>query len=248
MSDNLKNICKNCEKELHGHFCDTCGQRSSIHKVTFRETIQDLIETIFSIDAPFFITLKTLFVNPGRLFKEYLAGKRKKYYRPVTFFILMTFIYLVIREIINYDPFGDTNLNVVDETTSQLLTKARNYMLLNIDKLLFVFVLTLGTTLKIFFYKKYSFAEFLAISFFLTGVYTLLTTLNMFYIQYIDSTLQAIHIVVMLFYFVYAMLSLFPKRRIAVIIRSILAFILAFISYGFVAYGISLLIIWIKNN
>jgi hypothetical protein len=172
--------------------------------------------------------------------REYLDGKRKSYYKPVAFFLLMTVVYLLIRSLINYDPFGNTTINVTDDSQRQLLTEARNFMLLNIDKLLFVFVFTMGGFLKLFFYKKRSLAEFLAISFYLTAVYTIFTTLNMFYIRYVDQGVQTLAIAIMLIYLCYALISFFQKRKILVLIKSIFIFFLSFMSYGFIAFGISL--------
>lgn len=247
MEEDKNNKCKNCGSEIQGSYCESCGQRTSVSKVTFKETFLDLIDTLFTINAPLLTTLKMLIVNPGKLFTEYLSGKRKTYYRPVTFFILMTLIYLVVRSLINFDPFGSTILSVDDPSVDQLATEARNYMLLHIDKLLFAFVFSLGLIMKLFFYKKNSLAEFLAISFFLLGMYTLLTIFNMFYIQYIDKTFQAMHILLMLLYFVYAMVSFFKKNKILVILKSVFAYVIAFFFYGFLAFGLSFIIVWIKN-
>jgi len=215
--------------------------------VTFRDSFQDFWDFLFSVNAPFFKTLKVLFVNPGKLLREYLDGKRKSYYKPVAFFLLWTVIYLLIRSLINYDPFGNTTVNVTDETQRQLLTEARNFMLLNIDKLLFVFVFTMGVFLKLFFYRNRSLAEFLAVSFYLTAIYTIFTTLNMFYIRYVDGTFQGLAIFVMLFYFCYASVSFFQKRKLIVLIKSIILFFLSFISYGLLAFAVSFLIVYLKQ-
>ena len=80
--------CNNCGEGVAGAFCSNCGQRSSVSKVTIRETLDDLADQIFSLSAPLAVTLKMLFVNPGLLFREFLSGKRKKYYKPISFFLL----------------------------------------------------------------------------------------------------------------------------------------------------------------
>ncbi len=248
MVESQSNNCKNCGAKTHGRYCETCGQRTAVSKVTFRETFNDLADSLFSIQAPLLTTLKLLVINPGKLFSEYLEGRRKKYYRPVTFFILMTVVYLIVRGLIKYDPFGSNLLNVDDPTSTQLLTQARNYMLLHIDKLLFAFVLSLGIFLKLFFYKKRAFAEFLAISFYLLGFYTLLTIFNMFYIQYIDKTFQGLHIALMFVYFIYAMVSFFKKKWFVVIVKSIFVYVFSFFFYGFLAFSLSYIIVWLNNS
>ena len=37
----------------------------------------------FSVNAPLLVTLKYLCIHPGKLFREFIAGKRKTYYKPV---------------------------------------------------------------------------------------------------------------------------------------------------------------------
>lgn len=240
--------CKNCGAQLKGDYCSDCGQRASVHRITFKETFNDFIESVFSVNAPFFVTLRGLFIQPGKLFKEFLSGKRKTYYKPVAFFILTTVIYLLISSIIDFDPFQDTSVIAVDvEKGTAVMNLARKYMLLNINKMLFIFVFTLGLFLKLFFFKKNTLAEFVAISFYLTAMYTIFTTLNMFYIQYVDSKLQALGILIMAAYFIYAMVSFVDKGKVWTAVKSIPTFLLAFFFYFFLAFGLSYLIVSFKN-
>ncbi|WP_297702973.1 DUF3667 domain-containing protein [uncultured Eudoraea sp.] len=240
--------CKNCGAITKDSFCAHCGQRTSVYKVSFKETIHDFMDAAFSVNAPLFITLKLLLVNPGIVLREYLEGKRKKYYKPVAFFILTTVAYLLIRSAIGFDPFSDTVVVVEDTQDGQLLTKARDFMLFNIDKLLFFFPFTLALFSKLFFYKKYTLAEFLAVSFYLTGMYTLFTTLNMFLVVWGKKELQPLGMLVMLVYFIYSMVSFIQTKRIATILKSILVFILSYISYVAISYGLSYLIVLFQNS
>jgi len=240
--------CKNCGIAVTNKYCENCGQRTSVYKVSFKETIHDFMDAAFSVNAPLFITLKLLLVNPGILLREYLEGKRKKYYKPVAFFILTTVAYLVIRSAIGFDPFSDTVVVVEDTQVSQLLTKARDFMLFNINKLLFVFAFTLALFSKLFFYKKYSLAEFLAVSFYLTGMYTLFTTLNMFLVVWVKKELQPLGMLVMFVYFIYAMVSFIQTKKTVTILKSILVFILSFFAYVAISYGLSYLIVFFQNS
>lgn len=241
-------VCRNCDTSFSGSYCINCGQRASVHRITFKETFGDFIDTVFSVNAPLWYTFKLLLVDPGKLFREYLEGRRKTYYKPVAFFILMTVIYLLIRTTINFDPFTNTTITVEDNSEGKLLIGAKNFMLINIDKLLFVFVFSTGLFLKLFFFKKHTLAEYFAIAFYLMGIYTLLTTLNMFYIQYLDSGFQFLAVLVMWGYFIYAMISFFQKKKVLVFFKTLLIFFLAFYLYFILAFGISFLIVWINGN
>ena len=241
--------CNNCGSLIASGFCPNCGQRSNISKVTFKETFHDLIDQLFSVSAPLPATIKMLLVNPGRLFREYLSGKRKKYYKPISFFLLATLLYIFVRWLIDFSPFaqtiGDpTSSPVIDEA---LLDRARDFMFRNINNLLFFFVITLALMLKAFFYRKYMLSEYLAVAFYLAGFYTLLTTVNLFYMKYINPGIQYIAMLVMWVYFVYAMITFFERRKWLVGIKAFFAYLIAYVMYLFLAFYFSYLIVWIKQ-
>ena len=121
MGNKMTNNCKNCGHLTQINYCSFCGQRTSVNKVTLSETFHDFVNAIFSVNAPFFITTKLLFVNPGKLFREYLAGKRKAYYKPVAFFILITIIYVVILQILDFNAMD--KVSEMHEKTSRFLMK-----------------------------------------------------------------------------------------------------------------------------
>ncbi len=249
MGEPGSNICKNCGTGSEFSFCPVCGQKLSVNKVTFRETFEELADSVFSVNAPLLNTIRELALSPGVLLRNYLKGQRKKYYKPVSFFLLTTVFYLVVRSLIGFDPFRNSMLVVQEGSTdSTVLTDARNYFLLNLNNFVFVFVFTLAIFLKLFFYRRYSLAEFIAISFYVLGIYTLLLTFNMFLVQYIGDFMQPAGILIMLFYFVYAMCSLFQRSYLLVILKSIVLFFIAIILYYGAAYGLSYLIISYKQG
>lgn len=130
--------------------------------------------------------------------------------------------------------------------TGTYLVDARNFMLLNINNFLFVFVFTLALFSKLFFFKRYSLAEFTAISFYLLGIYTLLATVNMFFIQYVSDSMQVLAILAMFFYFLYAMGSLLKKPLIWILLKSILVYYISFFFYYVIAYGLSFIIVYFR--
>ncbi|PQB03469.1 DUF3667 domain-containing protein [Aureitalea marina] len=248
MSKSPSIICKNCGEEVEGRYCRSCGQRSSVGRVTFRETFQDLADALFTVSAPLWVTIKKLVVNPGGMLRDYLAGRRKTYYKPVSFFVLMTLIFLFVGFLIDYDPFVNQTIQVQESDESMLLNEARDFYLTHINNFLFAFVLTLALGLKLFFWKKYSLAEYVAVSFYMIGIYTLIVTLNMFYIQYVDVNFQYLGLLIMWIYFMYAMVSFFPVKRFWVAVKSLIIFPLAMMGYFIIGFSISLLIVSLRTS
>ncbi len=247
MSEQTSNSCKNCGTSTELYYCPACGQRTSVYKVTFKETFDDLADALFTVNAPLIITFKLLIINPGKLFTSYLEGQRRRYYKPVAFFLLTTLVYLLIRSLIGINVFENSNIVVQDSAeTGELLTKGREFMLLNINNLLFFFVFTLAFVTKLFFYRRKTLAEYLAVSFYLVGIYTIIVTLNLFLIKYLGSPFQPLAILLMLIYFLYAMLSFLRKPIFLIIVKGIVLYFLAFMSYFGLAFGMSVLIVYLN--
>lgn len=244
MIDSGSTYCKNCGAVTKDLFCAHCGQRTSVDKITFRETLNDLTNNLLSLRSPLFLTFKTLISNPGIMLREYLDGKRKKYYKPIPFFILCTLLYLFVRWIIDFDEYSEIpigrNGNQMD---LELFSRARDYMFQNIKSMAFILVFTLAAFTKLLFAKKYTLAEYLAVSFYLNGFYSLFATLNLFYIKYFDAKIQWLAVVVMSIYFIYVMTSFLHSKPFKVGLKSFLVFWLAYAGYLFLTISISYLIV-----
>ncbi|MFY8127347.1 MAG: DUF3667 domain-containing protein [Chitinophagaceae bacterium] len=75
------------ESEL---FCSSCGQRTTTHRFSLRSLFtHDFIHAVFHLDKGFFGTLKNLFLQPGTVVKEFLEGKRVKYFNYFTMILIL---------------------------------------------------------------------------------------------------------------------------------------------------------------
>lgn len=99
--------CKNCGAELFDKHCHRCGQKASVKRIELSWLIKELPHAIFHVDHGFFYNLKNLFTRPGFAIKDYLAGRRKPFFHPVT--------YLAILLVLNYAAVKITNLHYYDE-------------------------------------------------------------------------------------------------------------------------------------
>lgn len=88
--------CINCDGELNGNFCSSCGQRTNVKKLSFREGWNDFWARIYGFDGMFPRTLRDLTIRPGKASRRFINGNRVAYYGPVGYFFLMiTLLYLV---------------------------------------------------------------------------------------------------------------------------------------------------------
>lgn len=83
-------VCKNCEFHYKGVFCPQCGQSIREDRIDAKYILHDVPHSIFHIDHGFFYTLKNLFTRPGAMIEDYLSGKRVKYFRPLSYVVIMS--------------------------------------------------------------------------------------------------------------------------------------------------------------
>jgi hypothetical protein len=82
--------CLNCETMLTAddHYCPTCGQKTDTHRLTIQHIFHEFFHAFTHADKGFLGMLADLLLKPGTVAREYVKGKRKKYFSPFTFFIL----------------------------------------------------------------------------------------------------------------------------------------------------------------
>ncbi|SIP99743.1 Protein of unknown function [Chryseobacterium sp. RU37D] len=84
--------CLNCGHSVEERFCSHCGQENIEPKQPFHYLFTHFIEDFTHYDGQFWKTMKYLLFRPGKLTKEYLAGKRQVYVAPVKLYIFVSFI------------------------------------------------------------------------------------------------------------------------------------------------------------
>ncbi|MBU3012720.1 DUF3667 domain-containing protein [Polaribacter vadi] len=111
--------CKNCQNPLkeNAHFCENCGAKVVVDKITFKNLFLDFFINVFGFDSTFFLTMRTILITPEKILKEYLGGVRKRYMNPFAFLAVSAGISLLV---FNYfaDDFIAINKSV---NTSQLI-------------------------------------------------------------------------------------------------------------------------------
>lgn len=240
-------VCKNCSTKVLDNFCTHCGQSIKVSKITVRDTLQDFLNSTFSVNAPLLVTLKLLVINPGKLYREFLNGKRKTYYKPVPFFILTTIILVLVRTLTSYDPFKEIDNNTIDDPNFERLIATGKFMSKNINNFLLLFVISLSMSFKLFFRKSYTLAEYLAIAFYIVGIYTLFAALSLFLTNFVSGNVQYVPFLIMVVYVLYALNSLFPQKKIQVTLKTLILYPIAVFIYVILGFGLSFLIVSLKN-
>jgi len=88
--------CLNCGAEIQRQFCPYCGQKKDVEKLNWHSFVHEITHFFTHIDRVFLYTSFQMIIRPGRVIKEYLSGKRKKYQKPVSFYLIWAATRLLI--------------------------------------------------------------------------------------------------------------------------------------------------------
>lgn len=83
--------CSDCGAPTEGNFCSNCGQPTHVHR-TLLHLIEEVLHGVVHFDGRIWRTLPLLMLNPGRLTREWIEGKRTRYVSPLAIFLFVVFL------------------------------------------------------------------------------------------------------------------------------------------------------------
>lgn len=88
--------CGNCGTPLQGAYCPSCGQKDVDLERPLRDLLGEVINETFDLDGRAFRTIKILFLAPGRLTSEFLAGRRRSYTPPLRLYLVISVSFFIL--------------------------------------------------------------------------------------------------------------------------------------------------------
>jgi hypothetical protein len=103
--------CRNCGAPISGAFCAQCGQETDLRLPTLRAFMREAAGRYVAFDGRFWRTMLALAFRPGRLTREYFAGRRRRYVRPARLYLFSTLIFFAVSrffiepaQVVHLDP------------------------------------------------------------------------------------------------------------------------------------------------
>ncbi|WP_428658016.1 DUF3667 domain-containing protein [Runella sp.] len=114
-------ICKNCKNSLEAKddFCPKCGQSAHTHRIDMHHIWHDVVHAFVHADKGVIHLTKELALQPGIVVKEYVEGKRKKYYNPFSYLVLTVAISAFLTHYFHLMEYNPQKVNPVTELTSK---------------------------------------------------------------------------------------------------------------------------------
>lgn len=92
--------CRNCGEALSvlpraARFCPACGQPTALHPPTVLEFAHEFVAHYVALEGALWRTLAALLLTPGRLSREYFAGRRQRYIAPLRLYLSFSLLLFV---------------------------------------------------------------------------------------------------------------------------------------------------------
>jgi hypothetical protein len=85
--------CLNCGTLLLGKYCSECGQPNHTYVAPLWETVEEFFGNHFGFDTRFFHSIVPLLIRPGFLTREYCAGRRERYIKPLRLYLFSSILF-----------------------------------------------------------------------------------------------------------------------------------------------------------
>jgi hypothetical protein len=112
--------CPNCGHplQLSDRYCPSCSQANSTKHLTMKDFFDEFFADLVNFDTRLVRTLYTLLWKPGRISKDFIAGKRMSYVNPFRLLLSLAIIYFLMLSFTGdfdrYDRYGRSPSGNID--------------------------------------------------------------------------------------------------------------------------------------
>lgn len=104
--------CPECDEPIAERFCTHCGEkRVEARDYSLRHFLAEALNVIANLESPIPRSFFALLFRPGLLTAAYLAGRRKRYLKPLQLFVLCNVIFFFVNPLTGFNTLT-TPLNI----------------------------------------------------------------------------------------------------------------------------------------
>lgn len=240
-----KNIekCIECDSELFGQFCSSCGRPQIIKRIN-GEFLLSEIAVVFNFQKGILYTIKELLLRPGSNIKKFIQEDRNRLVKPISFILLCSLIYIITQKTLHFED-GYINFSNLEWGDSSVLFIMNwisdNYGFANILMAIFM-----AMWAKVFFEKyNYNFFEILILLYFVIGIQMLMFSFFGLIESLTNLTILDKGSIVAIGYVCWAIGQFFDSSNKLNYLKALFSYMLGMISFTFLAIVCGILIDWI---
>lgn len=91
-----RTYCGNCGAATCGSYCQYCGQETILHVPSAREFMHEFVAHYVALEGKLWKSLGLLLFKPGRLTRDYIEGRRKRYVEPLRLYLTFSIIFFAL--------------------------------------------------------------------------------------------------------------------------------------------------------
>lgn len=95
--------CVNCGTHYRGNFCPACGQAAATGRLAVKDMLRSIFATLVAGDNVFFRTAAALLLRPGYMVRDYLYGRRARYFKPVQMLVRLVAVFVLFSYLFDRD-------------------------------------------------------------------------------------------------------------------------------------------------
>lgn len=104
--------CRNCGAPAPLKFCPECGQETTLHPPTLGEFLHEFVGHYVALEGTLWRTLGLLLSRPGRLTREYLDGRRRRYVLPLRLYLTASFVFFLVLKLVASSVHSEMDVKV----------------------------------------------------------------------------------------------------------------------------------------
>lgn len=177
--------CLNCNASLPAgsRFCPQCGQTAHVHRLSLPHLAHDVVHYFTHADKGIFHLIRQLAVRPGIVARNYVWGKRKQYFSPLNFFLIVIGLFVFVQttfrpmNAVNMDEAKAEVMKIPDPTVRERrlakldrVENATNFMAKNSNYVNMAVTPLVALIFFLCFYRAgYNYTEHLVVNLYMTG-------------------------------------------------------------------------------
>ena len=110
--------CRNCGTQAPLNFCPECGQETALHPPSLVEFLHEFVGHYVALEGTLWRTLWLLVRRPGRLTREYLDGRRRRYVLPLRLYLTASFLFFLALKLVAGSVFHGVDVQVAGRHTT----------------------------------------------------------------------------------------------------------------------------------
>jgi Protein of unknown function (DUF3667) len=234
--------CKHCNSLINGKFCSDCGQAATLKRID-GHYVKHEIEHLIHFEKGIFYTIKELLIRPGQSVKSFIHDDRNRLVKPIIFVIVASLIYTVT---LNFFKIKDNYISASGNEGTPMTNAIFGWLNSHLGYANIIIGIFVAFWVKLFFKKyNYNFFEILILMCFVMGMGILIGSVFAMIKGVIKIDIGKYGGIIYLIYCSWAIAQFFDKNKIMSYLKSMITFMLGWLSFLIFTIGIGLSLDWL---